>query len=288
MVKVTMPLGSETAHGAIGEAIVFQGTTARQYVKPRDARTEAQISLRDAFRDVTKILSRCGDFPRAVFRLEHGGRWFTFLSGRVRGNWSNAYQSAVTEFDAWPEGSRLEWDAASPFAPDTEGIGRVFYGLVMTCYFSQYYGSGKMWGMKQWEITDAAAASAWWTDEVSQAFLPGLFDDTDARIKYSEAWGTFADVNAIEGNIHIGAVDDETNCQFFFIGSVLKIYYPTWTDGGVMRVIIDGTENNFSHSGSNGAFGSVWTSNPLTNGLHEVDIRLSGLGTIAIDAVEIE
>lgn len=288
MVKVTLPLGSETAHGAIGEAIVFQGTMARQYVKPQDAKTNAQINIRNGFRDVTKILSRCGDFPRAVFRLEFGARWFTFLSGRVRGNWSNAYLGAVAEFDTWSEGIQQEWDLASPFSPGTVGMGKVFYGLLMTCYYSQLYGSGKMWGMKQWEATDSLAASEWWTEEVSQAFLPGLFDDTDLRIRYSAEWGTFADVNAIEGAVHIGSVDDETNCQFFFIGSVLKIYYPTWTDGGVMRVIIDGNDNYFSHSGSNGAFGSVWTSIPLTNGLHEVDIRLSGLGTIALDAVEIE
>lgn len=288
MVKVTLPLGSEAAHGAVGKAIVFQGTMARQYVTPQDTKTAAQLDIRNVFRVSTKLLSRCGDFPRAVFRKEFGGRWFTFLSGRVSGNWNGAYQTAVTEFDTFPEGLRNEWDAFSPYLPGTVGMGRAFYGLIATCYSSCLYGSGKLWGISQWGMAEAALALSWWTDEVAQVFLPGLYDDADERIRYSAEWSTQADVNAINGNYHFGGVDDLTNCQFFIDGAILKVLYPLSIGMDAMRVIIDGDDVVFSHTESYGAYFNFWVSVPLTNGLHEVDIRQTGLGVIAIDGVEVE
>lgn len=284
MVKVTFPLGSESAHGKIANAITFRGNIAQQYVAPRDPKTNAQVGVRDEFRDWTRVLSRSGIFPRAVFQREIGARWFTTLTKLIK-----MYSSTSSVvYETFHPAMKSEWDFYCPYIGATEGIGKSFFQVMFAIWQHIGVTMGKDWGIMQWDSADAEHARNWLVEEIAVVFQAGLHDDDDARIRYVGDWGIATESYAVEGSYHACSDDESFHAVFYFIGSVLGIVLPTFLSGGAMRVQIDDVNDAFSHLESYSAYLDKWTSVTMPDGLHTVEVRVNGLGIAAIDAIVIE
>jgi hypothetical protein len=288
MAKVNAPLGSVSAHGKFGDGIVFQGNVARLRVIPRDAKTSQQIETRTLFRQVARMMKASGEWAHLALYVTLGSDWVAKVYGWIRGNYygrdslySGIYQNFTAEQQA-------EWDTYSPYLPGVAGMGEIFYRVLHMCYWGFLVQAGTMWGLREFGADEAQAAAHWWNDGAEGYFEPGIFDDEDSRIVYSDYWGTIGNPSAFEGAYHVGQTSPSTTCYFYFKGSLVRLHYVAYPTGATMKVVIDGEEHFHSQADPVEAFGHEWVSPVLTFGPHLVEITQSGVGFLTLDAVEIE
>lgn len=288
MAKVTQPLGSISAHGTVGKAIVFQGDVARVHVTPKDAKKEVQVEVRSEFREISKLLTFAGPWARTVFYQAFGPRWFTKLYGWIKGNSLGYDQLARNKYDSFSAGDQLEWDAVCPYLTGMPGMGRQFYRTIDMCYWQLYNMGTGLWQLNHYQDGDYNEALDWWLKDGSIYFEPGVYDDNDLRIGYSAYMGTHVDALAFGGTFHVGNVDYLTNCNFYFLGRRVKLRYVAYPEGATAKITIDGDDSYLAQADPSEPYGHVWESGLLTQGAHHVEMRQNGVGYMTLDGVEIE
>ncbi len=287
MVKVTLPLGSSEAHGAVGKSIVFQGTMARAYVIPEDAKSAAQLEVRSEFQDLTKILSFTGPWPRMVFYQAFGPRWFTLVYGWIKSNWEGFDTLARNKFDLFSPTDQLLWDDACPYLPGSLGIGRQFYRVIDMCYWKLHSLGVGMWELKHYQDGEYQTALDWWTKDASIYFEPGVYDDDDEHIGYSNYMASIGNPNAFGGYYHVGHTPDLTGCNFYFLGTLLKLKYIAYPDGATIKISIDGVDSYLNQSDPSSPYGHEWVSGIQSQGAHFVEIKQNGEGYSTLDGIEV-
>jgi uncharacterized protein YkwD len=117
---------------------------------------------------------------------------------------------------------------------------------------------------------------------------PGILNDDDPGIVYSEGWQTDTDPSYYNGDIHYSTtfIDE---ALFIFYGTQFKVIYTGAPENTSMFVAVDGNyEGYFSQYSESVEPQSVWESNLYPEGIHSVRLDAGATGSsINIDAIEV-
>src|SRR3972149_2113096 len=288
MPRVYLPLASAEAYGAVGEMIVFQGVTCRAYVVPYDPRTEAQLSVRDIFRDVTKMETFCGAWAKAAWSTAFGARWYTALYSRVTANNKERYNESAAVWDGFTVEKKEAWNCAAPFQVTSNAPGEVFYVLmdVMQAWLTELY--APMFEFPGSEPDNAVDVGTWATQDLDSALSAGNYDDDHAGLVYAGSWSTIADVNASGGEYHQSAVDGAPSVSFYFYGTQFSILYEKNVGRGVAKIQTFGMVDQLNNQASGMQFWQQEFISPvLRKALHFVTVTRTGTGAINIDGISV-
>jgi hypothetical protein len=281
MAKVTLPLGSELARGHVGSSIIFQGTIAKAYRKPRTPNTIAQVARKNLFRDCTRTLKSFGAWARGALRSQLGINWWAAVLPIVSSRWA----TSGAEFESFSLTDRAVWLAYAPYGATSADAGLTFYAVTKSLY--DYFLSMQLFlfSMPSPAAGNGAVVRAWIDQNLSAAFMPGSYDDDHTNFLYSGPghWD-FHIPQEVEAQIFFGmsyawsVTADLASVEFYFLGNQVHVYYWRQFNLGTMQIEID----NFaavSVSQSLLPYGTlyVWQSEQMVDGLHFIRISQAGI-----------
>jgi hypothetical protein len=128
-------------------------------------------------------------------------------------------------------------------------------------------------------VTNAAGP----TQDQSELFLAGKYDNNDARIEYEGDWTSelFVD-GAYEETLSISTSTGNT-ATFIFVGNRIELGYFGYDELGTAIITIDGT----AYPPVNQANGSTWLSPQLAAGQHSVVIRHQSGDMVCVDYIDV-
>jgi len=286
MPVVYLPLGSKSASGMLGEMVVYQGTTVRKYVIPRDPRTSAQLDVRHLFADVTKTYRSAGLWCKSAWKGAFGSRWFTGLYGRVTANGNARWLEAAAIFDSFQEVSKAAWDENAPFLATWNRPGLVFW----VCQFVAYNWFVELglfeFGTGEYGEGDASTAADVWLQGLDNVLLGGLFDQDEGLVKFNSGWHFVADAAAYDGGYQETLSGASRQCYFWFYGAQIKLIGKAANGLGSLTVSIDNVQMTVIEQHQlEIEYQVVWTVPAVKKGLHYCSINGSGSPVANIDAV---
>jgi len=114
---------------------------------------------------------------------------------------------------------------------------------------------------------------------------PGTYDDTDARLSYSDGWINQTNVStAFQGTLHVSAALSEpgNSVTFRFIGEQVRLFYQSGASLGVMLITVDGSKQyQLNQAGSS----NEWVSEKYASGTHIVTLAHFRGGSINLDYI---
>jgi len=284
---VYLPLGSESAHGQIGEMMIYQGQWVRRYVVPRDPRTDAQLNTRNLFHDITKTIRSAHAFARAAWAGAYGPRWFPMLSGYCQKDFMGVWSAAVADWAALSEDDRDAWNTVAAFQATYNEPGKIFFAVArINAHMFDVTG----WPDFEQPIPDGSNAEtilAWWNRELDHALQDGMYDDDDVEFTYDSNWHVETDAGAYGGSYHQQTGGGIARMTFYFCGTGVRFFYKNGAGLGTLQIRIDAEFLN--HDLSVGIPG-YQRSDVLTGvlpGLHYCIIQWHEFGLINLDAVEV-
>ena len=283
MVKVTLPLGSAAAHGQVGSSIIFQGTTAKAFKKPRNPRTIAQDNQRALFRDITMMARTFGAWPRAALRGAFGKSWWGEVFKLTLASWG----AAAAEFDAWTFGDQLAWREAAPYKITIGDCGLTYYAVAKAIYNKLILLDNGIFELIEPTSENSGEVATWTARDLAGVFVPGAYDDDHVNFLYSGPghWD-FHIPEEVEPFVFFGSSyawtvsGDSPSVEFYFVGNQIEVYYFRALGYGTMQIQIDQTAP-VTVSQSDLPYGMLvsWASGIIEQGLHHV--RISQVGTTA-------
>lgn len=288
MVKVTNPLGSETAHGGVGGFVIFQGTTAKAYRAPVINKVVAQVNANDRFQSATKILQKISPWGRGALRTMLGSNWFSAAYSEVCFYW----EVAEAAYNLFSTEQKAEWVANAPYTGTRLDCGLTFYvcayAIGAFCKRLGFIGAGGF-SPSSWS---AVMSAGWWKQGLNNVFTAGKYDDrhADFMVYYDvDEWHLIYDENAYAGSYSLSPNSGTTWFSFNFVGSRIGILYQQSPVYFAMLVIIDdGDQVVVSQNGVDVIWQKEWLSPVLEAGLHRVMIFRTGAdGRINFDGANI-
>jgi hypothetical protein len=286
MPKVYLPLGSQKASGTVGDMVVFQGTSVRSHVVPKDPQTEDQIAVRHLFHDVTKMYKTLGNCERLVCSTYFGSRWFTLIHKRASENGAARYIAAQANFDALTVWQKAIWNAAAPFQQTFGEAGSVFWICVAVLGEYENDVSGGAGYLSDPDPNHPENNLTEWNADVPAALGKGTWDDTNALFQLSGTWNTVSDVNALDGSYKKTDSGYPRSITFFFIGQQVSFYYTAASDLGSLVIVVDGQGlDELNQNSSVTKYGQVFTSPKLSFGLHQFNAQKLAGAAVTFDGV---
>jgi hypothetical protein len=287
MPKVTMPLGSDNAHGHVGDLLVFQGNTVKAFRTPRNPKTPAQTSVRDRMQSVTKMILAMKPWARGCLQGMLGVSWYGLIYKSILQGWN---ESEAYWLQMW-SGEQETWVGVAPYRYTRIDPDMTFFicyrAIVLLCEQNGYNWFGVFV-----EGGEAAMVLEWWTRSIENVFYAGKYDDNNADFEYSAGagvWDVINDGNAYGGSYHRSNLSSMAMLHFTFYGRKFGIlYHQIVTSSAVSLVIDNSNEFVFSQNSVEGLYQVEWQSELRNRGIHTVDIWRSGAnGSINIDGVVI-
>lgn len=287
MPKVTLPLGSEFAHGHVGEMLVFQGNTVKAFRKPRDPKTPAQTLIRDRMQSATKMILAMGPWAQGCLQGMLGVAWYGLIYKEILARWNDEENYYYTVLEI----GMKSWAGMAPYRATRLDPDLTFFicyrailqlGIEQGYYFFSVFIEGG----------EAGAALEWWLRSIENVFYVGMYDDNNADFNYSpgvDVWTIISDLNAYGASYHRSNLSSMAMMHFYFFGKRFGIlYHQTVTSSTVSLIIDNSGEFVFSQNNVNGLYQVEWLSEVRNRGIHSVDIWRSGAnGYINIDGIVI-
>lgn len=288
MAKVYLPLASAEAFGAFGDVIVYQGVTCRSYVVPADPRTDLQISQREVFYDVTKMIRFMGLWARSAWRTVFGPRWYTSLYKRITENGLARLIAADAEWDAFTQTQKDDWNSAAPFQVTFQAPGTIFYAIMKIQSEWLTEKGAPNFGYAGVTPGGAATAGAWAIKDLSDALTAGKYDDDHAAFNYSGTWSTPAEEEAYGLSYHLSSLLESDFVEFYFYGSQISFIFEKGSGRGVAKVSSFGMADQLVDQNSVSAVHQAELLMPVfSKSLHYVRITRTGTGMITFDALAV-
>lgn len=281
MVKLTQPLGSSAAHGHIGTSIIFQGTTAKAFRKPRNPNTPAQAAQRESFREITRTLRAFKPWARGALRSQLGVNWWSKVLSIVNERWA----TSSSEFDAFGLSDRAAWLADAPYEYTTTDAGKIFYAMSKAIY--EYFAAMQLhhFGLPAPVGNNSTSVGAWFSQDLSSALMPGGYDDDHPNFIYSGPghWDHHVP-QEIEMQVFFGVTyswtisEDSPSVEFYFFGNQIRVYYWRAVGYGGMAIDIDNLATvTVSQSQTPYLTLVEWASDLFYEGLHFAKISQVGV-----------
>ena len=288
MVKLTQPLGSESARGALGRTVIYQGQTAKIYRAPKVSRLPAQTQARDIFQSSSKILKMLKPWGRAWLLTMLGNNWFSVMTGHVASYWS----ASNVSWGTFAEQNKQEWRDNSPYESTLLDTGLAFFATANALLQVSTYLNYDLFGVAPPEMTTSAATRTFWDKPLDHVFGSGIYDDTNSDFGFEAAypaWSYTTDANAYGGGYRLSASTGPAFISFYIFGSRLGVIYKQLAAQSICYVILDNMSPwTFSQNDAGGLSQVEWTSPVFAKGLHAVTILRSGAaGAINIDGIRV-
>ena len=287
MAKVTLPLGSQSAHGSVGKVITFQGNTAKLYSAPAQTNSITQEGQQERFRVITKMMNTSALWARMAGRTMLGERWYSQWMGLAEQNW----WTRLSVWNSWLPAQRDSWNQYSPYQAMSEPPGFIFYLVAWTIY-NVFNTEG--WGyfyMAEPVATNWVDTINWWNRTLDNVFLQGKYDNIHTDLIYTPGneWTIQSGGVYYGGSSHFSASNGSPKCNFWFLGTGLSIIHSKTQNNSAMSVWIRGLMPQvFSLYASPAENQAVWTITGVWYGLHYVELARDGAdGGINVDAIEV-
>lgn len=276
MAKVTLPLGSATAHGKVGDVLVFQGETARNYVIPYDPKSEAQLDVRRLFHDVTGVVKRLGLLGRGLLAGYIGPRWYTETYKRVAENGAARLLAALDVWETFDGGQQDAWRSVSPFTATYNDTGAIFNGVAQVLHeWISFYTGGGFFSVPP-VGGNAAAYRAAWDEGLTDVLTLAKANSSDGRLQYVNTWTTESDGGAYLGSYRKTSAANGT-VIFRWRGKRLKIGFIGLENGGSMFVRLGGWDAmEIDQHRSSTTYNLSATLVAPNKGIHETELQFVG------------
>jgi len=284
MPKVTMPLGSMEAYGAVGDMMIFQGTSARAYVKPYDPRTGAQLDQRAFFRDVSKMIKAGNLFMRYQCYDRYGPRWFPELCRLTVENWVGS----VAEWSTLTGAERTELQEKAPYQQTDSDAGMIWYAIHRAMRFSS---------VPFIELPDVDPLVVddwltWWFRNLDGVVEQGSYENGDEVMDFMGDWSVVNNASASGGSYLQKNGTLLAQGRVLFWGRQVRIVYRSANSQGSADCFYDSSiADTFSMYSAAEVFGNVYETEIKPEGLHVFTIAPRFVGgswsPINIDRVEI-
>jgi hypothetical protein len=282
MPKNTLPLGSAAAHGKFGNVVVFTGVTSRSYVKPRDPRSEEQMSVRHLFADVCKELRMLGTLGRGFMTQAWGVRWFSHFYKLYKQDNGGVLAGLAATYAGFTSFQKAIWFAYAPHQGTYDDAGKMFF-LVASFARSVAVAAGYgTWGIPEPGASNAGLVAVWWEYAISKALTVGLTEAGESKIVKTGGSQTAAS-NAHGGYQWL----DFTAVEFWFVGTVAQVMYHQISSGGILSIVQDGNAPlTLDQTGTN-TWQKTYNLATLAAGLHHVLITKTGGTAANLDAITV-
>jgi len=267
VVKVTNPLGSETASGRVGRSIIFQGTTAKVYRAPKIVKVSAQLEAEDRFQSVNRMILACDRFGRAVFEAYFGRGWLAAFYQVI----CNYWQDLTGDFEALSSGDKDDWRDAAPFKATRLDHGLVFFACARGLQRWQFDQGIFKYGFPDFGDVTAEEAADWWALDLAGVLLAGTYDQSETLINYwgSEDGSTLVDDALAYGGSYENAVLDKAWWwRFWIYGTHISVIYKeVAVDAGLQVSLNDGVPWVYSQNNIEQRYQQRITTPKQTKGL---------------------
>lgn len=286
MVKVVLPLGSESARGQLGKSIIFQGSTAKVYRAPVIQKGEGQRAAERRFRDVNKTIRAARPWARRSFESMFGRNWLAFCYKALVSYWDDL----AVEFTALGSGDQETWADYAPIQNTVIDAGLVWY--VCAWGLKQHMTDNGLFEYEYFEVGDVNAVGAreWWDRELTGVFGAGKYDQSNADIQFSAVSGAWTEVTgalAYGGSYQASGMASFSLFKFWFYGTRFAIIYKQAAAFSIMHLDVDvSTYFEFSQNDIATVYQAQWTSPAMPKGLHKVvGYRTGAEGPINVDGI---
>lgn len=286
MPKVTYPLGSEEAHGAVGQSLIFQGGTVKAWRAPVIKKTPAQLGAQDKFQSVNKMMKVISLWGRGSLQAMLGQRWYSQIYKEIVDHWDEA----EIAWDDLSSEHQAEWLESAPYPGTVLDCGKTFYicayGIDAVCHRLGW----NFFGVWLPEGTNAAAVRLFWDKSLDDVFGPGMFDDTNEDLVGFTTpgnWTDIEDAQAYGGSYHESHLTNAVGILFSFYGTHCGFLYRQTPGNGSAYVYIDNLAPvTFSQNGVEDLYQQEWNTEIFQKGLHNVYlVRWGAAGKINIDGI---
>lgn len=135
MAKVINPLLSGSASGKLGDMMVFDPRGyVRQYVRPSNPQTAAQMLVRNKLGDIQRSLKLLGLVLRTELKSKFGYRWNSLIVGELTANNAAALTAYEAEFNAFTSQQKTDWATADGSTPVQLVDGLPLYACASAIY----------------------------------------------------------------------------------------------------------------------------------------------------------
>lgn len=288
MVKLTLPLGSESASGQVGKSIIYQGTRAKIYRSPNIKKVAAQLQAQEKFQAVNRTVRSMGPFARAAMESLFGRNWIAYCYQGIIFYWDEL----ETYFNALSGAEKIQWYVYAPSLAMTLDPALVFYVCAWGLY--KHMTDNALFQFEFWEVGDPNAEGSrdWWDRSLDGVLGIGKFDQDNASLPFnlgSGQWVHVNDTNAYDGSYYKTNSAGPVLVEFWMRGNGFGVFYKQAVAFGGMIVYVDGGQiATPSQNDPETIYQKEWRSPTLALGLHRITIQktLSG-DPINIDAIVI-
>jgi hypothetical protein len=286
MAKVDHPLGGNEAHGALGQAVIYQVTSVKGFATPRNPKSVDQTANRDKFSDLGGIVVTAGRRARETLRTTFGAYWNSRFTKQMMLDLSGYYAEALTEWSNLSGPVKAEWEAVAPYrATKTLTPGQLFYMLAVGAYGD----NEDLFSTLGACYTPASAVAAWWNAGLEGIIVGGRTDGLDPAFVWSDQHHTVSNGAAWAGSYEQSSEVYYPSCKVLFYGRRLTWGFAKGPDfGDVDYESENGYQFTFSQYAASWSYQQTRQGVLKAVGLHVGKLLPKPPGVINVDFVDVE